>query len=762
MSSADLGKLSAAEWEELEAIADRFAEACEHTPPADLTSALPPPDHRLRLFALRELLLIDMEAAWRRGEPHCVHAYLQRFPELGPERRTLVQLLGEEIRLRRANGEQPSAADYAARFPELLPDIQPLLDAPTPEPTATPGSFTNSTWMEGTAIPAASSPSTVDFHPQSGAASLPSVQERVGEFELLRLLGEGSFGKVYLARQLSLDRLVALKITSDTSSEARTLASLEHDHIVQVFSERLDRKRGVRLLCMQYVAGPTLERVIVELKHIDRGEWSGRTLVDLIDRFSAHATPFHPAALRDRELLVRMDFVQAVCWLGARLAEALAHAHSQGVLHRDVKPANVLLNPYGRPLLADFNVSLNRQRVSGAKAGLGGTLAYMAPEHLDACNPAGDTSPEQVAERADVYSLGVTLYELLAGDRPFDHSRPHTGKTADAIRAMTEARRAGPPSLHARLPDVPLVLDDVLHRCLEADPARRYSSAEALAQALEGCRELRRIERELPPAGAMAQPIMRRPFLGFILLALFPHLVSSAVNIAYNWLEIVSKFQTDSLREAFNQVALGYNLVLYPLCTGLMIWRALPVYRVWRRMQAGLARDAEEVQGARRRMLAWAAWAVGLSALGWLPGGLLFPVGIAALADELPAEAYLHFPFSFTLSGLIAMTYAYFGVQFVVIRFLYPRFWVDPQDVSASIRAELGERRPRLGFFQLMAGVIPLSGATLLVGVGPEMTGALAFRLLAVSLIILGMIGFGLAQGINRLLVGALEVMHRG
>jgi Protein tyrosine and serine/threonine kinase len=203
--------------------------------------------------------------------------------------------------------------------------------------------------------------------------------ERIADFELLRLLGEGSFGQVFLARQLSLGRDVALKITRNRGNEAQTLASLEHDHIVQVFTEVIDAGRGLRLLCMQYVPGTTLAQVMHRLRQRQRREWSGAALLQAIDELTPHPAPFHPAALRDREFLAAADLCQAVCWLGGRLAEALDHAHSRHVLHRDIKPANILLNHYGRPFLADFNLSFSADPIGGAGAAVfGGTLAYMA------------------------------------------------------------------------------------------------------------------------------------------------------------------------------------------------------------------------------------------------------------------------------------------------------------------------------------------------------------------------------------------------
>lgn len=141
-----------------------------------------------------------------------------------------------------------------------------------------------------------------------------------------------------------------------------------------------------------------------------------------------------PAALRDREFLAGCDFVEAVCWLGARLAEALAYAHSLGVLHRDIKPANVLLNQYGRPMLADFNIATVASGAGGKEGSLGGTLAYMAPEHLDAFMLRDAAAGDAVKEPADIYSLGLVLFELLCGCRPFVCHDVPTGGTSATLR----------------------------------------------------------------------------------------------------------------------------------------------------------------------------------------------------------------------------------------------------------------------------------------------------------------------------------------
>ncbi len=187
-----------------------------------------------------------------------------------------------------------------------------------------------------------------------------------------------------------------------------------------------------------------------------------------------------------RQFLSRASAVHAAVWIVARLAEGLDHAHSRGLLHRDLKPANILLAADGTPMLLDFNLAAeNRPEPSEGeirRALIGGTLPYMAPEHLDAFDPRGTTSPESVDERADIYALGLILFEMLAGEPPFP--APPSGATVfETLAFLTESRRRAP-SLRARCPQIPWSLDALVAKCLEFQPDRRYARARHLAEDL--------------------------------------------------------------------------------------------------------------------------------------------------------------------------------------------------------------------------------------------------------------------------------------
>ena len=218
--------------------------------------------------------------------------------------------------------------------------------------------------------------------------------------------------------------------------------------------------------------------------------------------FLGRAAPFATATVEldeagieqpSRQYLHRANYIQAAVWIVARLAEGLDHAHSRGLLHRDLKPSNILIASDGTPMLLDFNLAAQSQPAEseeGEKAMLGGTLPYMAPEHLDAFDPRGTTAPHAVDERADLYALGLILFEMIAGEPPFPESAPGS-PLLEIVRRMIVERNSVP-SLKAVCPQVPWGLDSIVSKCLEPRPERRYARARDLAE------DLRRFLDDLP------------------------------------------------------------------------------------------------------------------------------------------------------------------------------------------------------------------------------------------------------------------------
>jgi hypothetical protein len=225
-----------------------------------------------------------------------------------------------------------------------------------------------------------------------------------------------------------------------------------------------------------------------------------------------------------------------------------------------------------------------------------------------------------------------------------------------------------------------------------------------------------------------------------------PHVLASVVNVSYNALRIRL---TDDQYLYFMQLVLAYNAVAYPLCIFLSIAVILPIRRLWRRLGRGDVLGSEAVAAARRQALRLPLWTILISSLGWLPGGLIFPLGLQLMTrDPVGLDVYTHFLVSFTLSWLIAMTYSFLAAQFLVLRILYPSFWAEAGDMRAVARTELAGLERRLGLFQFFAVLIPLAGAILMIGVsGDTFEGRdyPTFRLLVTALIALGMLGLGVA-----------------
>jgi serine/threonine protein kinase len=609
-------------------------------------------------------------------------------------------------------------------------------------------------------------PNTIELKPDARRAPrddmpmalLPGA--KVDDFEIVRLLGRGAFGHVYLARQMSLDRLVALKISANRGSEGRTMARLEHQHIVQVFSEKVDADFNQRLLCMQLVPGIGLDKLIGML-HSKAGSgeqgagskaksgscnWTGAELLGFIDGSGPLPTALDPSALHDREALGRMDAIEATAWFGARLAEALDFAHKHGVLHRDIKPANILVNPYGRPMLADFNIS--SQPVGSESSGeemFGGTFAYMAPEHLDAFNPSDTTGHEAVTARSDMYSLGLVLQQLLDGRMSYPlFSR--RAKMADTLRAMSDERKQRAPICKAGQPGARMTLERSIGRCLEPNPLARFASGAELAEQLGGCRRLREAEQRLPGFPAMYAPLLSRPFLWIVLLVVLPQIGASIINIAYNTTQIVHELKEDQ-KEQFKHLVAGYNVIVYPLAILAFVLAIRPVWRCWNALSRAERLPDGKVKAARQKALRLPRFIAVLTAVGWFPGGIIFPLAIQ-VTSGLDFNIAAHFVASFCLSGLIALAYSLCGVEFVVLRGLYPGLWRDAQNFTAVAREELAPVKAQLNRIEILAVLIPLFAAIFML----FLSGASnrTFKFLVASLIILGIMGFHITSKITR------------
>jgi serine/threonine protein kinase/tetratricopeptide (TPR) repeat protein len=394
------------------------------------------PGHAAGRRERAEQLVDAIVCKWLAGEAPCAERYVTEHPELQEEPEAAFRLIYEEICLRREAGEEGVAAAVLARFPQWREELQSLL-------------------LCHEALGAPAPPREPDW---------PLPGETLGEFRLLTEIGRGVEGRVYLATQPALaDRPVVVKLTPRKGREHQALARAQHTHIMPLYGVREDLARDLRLLCMPYFGGATLSRVLRELQRIPPGRRSGRDLVHALDTLQDQGPLPLPGRGPARERLARCSHADAVCLLGICLADALEYAHERGLVHLDVKPSNVLLSAEAQPLLLDFHLACPPLKPGGALPdSVGGTPGYMAPEQQAAFNALKTHRPlpATVDGRADVYGLGMVLYEALAG---------------------AAATAVPPPPLYRVNAQVSRGLSDLVNRCLAPDPARRYPRAAALA-----------------------------------------------------------------------------------------------------------------------------------------------------------------------------------------------------------------------------------------------------------------------------------------
>jgi serine/threonine protein kinase len=361
--------------------------------------------------------------------------------------------------------------------------------------------------------------------------SAPHIGE-LGDFRLLREVGRGGMGVVYEAEQISLRRRVALKVLPFAAAldprqlqrfknEALAAAHLRHENIVPVHT--VGEERGVHYYAMQFIEGRSLAHLIAELKSRPTGSYKPEAQAKdepypslalqacVLKRTEREIDSTSPAALLSTERTSgSRRYYDWVANLGRQAALALEHAHAVGIVHRDVKPANLLLDARGHLWITDFGLA----QVAG-DAGLTvtgellGTLRYASPEQVLARQGVVD-------QRSDVYSLGATLYELLTL-RPVFEGRDRN----ELLRQIADSEPRPPRSLH---PSVPRELETVVLKALGKEPSERYPTARALADDLQRFLDNRPVLARRPTAAERLRKLARRhPSLvgaGAVILAL--------------------------------------------------------------------------------------------------------------------------------------------------------------------------------------------------------------------------------------------------
>jgi serine/threonine protein kinase len=360
----------------------------------------------------------------------------------------LVADAADDFHARRARGEDPDPEAYAARHPAAADRLRRVLGM----------------LRRVTIDPPADRP----------------VPEVLGDFRVGREVGRGGMGVVFEAAQLSLPRRVALKVLPAAAvidprrverfrAEAFAAARLEHPRVVQVFE--VGRDRGFHFIAMQFIDGRPLSDVIRDRYRpgdlldpaattVNLGEASTPPPRPSADPPDLGASPTTPTGGR------RQTFFQWAADVGRQAAEGLDHVHRVEVVHRDVKPSNLLLDRAGNVWVSDFGVAKLADTNLTADGDVFGTPQYMSPEQARGANA-------EVDGRADVYSLGATLYELLTGRLPVP------GRTKAEVLKRIEALEPIPPRRHDRR--IPRDLETIVLKCLRKRPAERYASAADLA-----------------------------------------------------------------------------------------------------------------------------------------------------------------------------------------------------------------------------------------------------------------------------------------
>jgi thiol-disulfide isomerase/thioredoxin len=371
----------------------------------------------------------------------------------------LVDLLFAELVLREELGEAPREEEYLARFPHCAAQMHAQFDfhrafrVQHPLPAPSPAGLR--TRADAVAAPQTGAAQT---GPAPAAPELPGEVVAVPGYEIIERLGKGGMGVVYRARQLGLNRTVALKMILNAEYagdddrrrfqvEAEAIARLQHPNVVTV--HEVGECRGRPYFSLEHCGGGSLAQ------KLEAGPWEALPAAQLVET----------------------------------IARAIHAAHGVGIVHRDLKPGNILLKEDGTPKVADFGLARRLDQQGKTQSGaIMGTPSYMSPEQ------AGGKSKE-IGPASDVYALGAILYELLTGRPPF--------RAASDLDTVLQVIGGEPVPVRRLQPKVPRDLETVCHKCLEKDPKKRYSSALALAE------DLRRFQAGEPVTARPIRPWAR-------------------------------------------------------------------------------------------------------------------------------------------------------------------------------------------------------------------------------------------------------------
>jgi serine/threonine protein kinase len=683
---------------------------------------IPPVSPVSQKLILVELIKYDLALASETAGMRKLDFYWPAVAEILPQEDIPFDLVLEEVQLLREKGERPKWSEYRQRFPDLADTI--------------------GKWLAGGETEIRS----------SGTGNVPelTVGEQFDDFVVLKQLGQGAFARVYLARQVSMHRLVALKATTRGSEEPQALSKLDHANVVRVYDQREVPDPPTILLYMQYLPGGTLADCVKHVRDLPAGLWSGAKLLESIDASLVDASQTVPEQSSIRRQIANMEWGEVVAWIGIQLADGLHYADRQGVLHRDVKPANILLSAEAIPKLADFNVSSSGlSGRAGAAAYFGGSLAYMSPEQLQVADPLEAKAAEDLDGRSDLYALGIVLWELWQGKRPWKLEELVSSWT-EAVRQQREIRTQ---QIHTERPAqsaTERVLEKVLRSLLHVEPGKRPASGKELAARLRMAFHPELANRFEPTKTSFAGRLLQVSVLLLSAVLIFgPNCAAAVFNYAYNLHQMEIKGESLALAAGetllqrglpagsrgvqwlsdgffwvtqgseneypivkhFRWVSFIVNGIVFPLGGFLFWWITSPFAKIVHRGKQGLAANAEDIS---------TVWTIGykatlITAALWAVSGVVFSVSMwLAFPGSFTFSDATHFFLSLVLCGGVAWIYPYFGMTLLSLLIYYPPV-IAPTMEDPSFGERCQRVRRHLTGYLTSAAAIPLCTVTLLV-----------------------------------------------
>ena len=658
-------------------------------------------------------LVKRFSAALAGGQVSGLQAFLDQLAN-PPTVNVLAQLVLAEIRHRNQAGESVTLADYYELFPRLR-DLEyatiqnDLLSVSTQKrdmpPTVAPGAKAN-----------------------AGKWNLNAGQV-IDDFELLAHLGSGAFASVFLARQTSMQRLVALKVSQQLGTEPQTLAQLDHPNIVRVYDQRPAKQQDVHLLYMEYVAGGTLLDLIRSAAATPRDQWNGRLYVSAVDYavVARGESPRHDSPIRAQ--LLQLDWQQTICFVGHQLADALEYARQQKVLHRDVKPANVLIGADYLPRLADFNISFcENLDGANAKSQFGGSLAYMSPEQLRAFSPIDPTTPDELDHRCDLFSLGIIMYEMLTGGHPFPAADGQlTWK--DQLLKLTEQREQkiefqSDQSVQSENEPLDVTEPRLIHApiqtCQQPAPEQRFPTADELSTRLKIAMDPQAEHLLYAPSGHWSHWFARHFIISCAIVAGSINILGVLFIRRFNLLESLPV--GDSAAIMFWQTQRVINCTAFPLATILFLFLLRQAWQTLAKRAAKLkGREVElsgkDVQRGIAKLIRSGHVLAIICAVEWIVAGLLFPVVMTLAHFSISTQGWMDFVFSHTFAGLAIMSFMFFPITYLVLRCWLPTLLQESHspEIIGTTRDGLRFVSRLIPFYQVIAISIPWLAMALLV-----------------------------------------------